>query len=850
MKQLIRKKIWVALFLVSFIHAFGQREHDALEESRLNIPYLEHLVKQEIDQVRKSFKVKPLINDKILFQAAASHADYLVKYNRFSHYEEGQVEMRTPQKRAEFHGAKNYLVGENIVKVPINSLVDTKTQGVVPINTYGQAASVMRMLWVNSPGHFANIKTSDYDITGVSISYSKERKELVCVQKFGMVSEFYVHQENKKLFPYTAQVADSLLKSFVPSLPKRHKKHAYGIKDSKKEKYCKDCNFNVFKGDNVKVGVRGDSLYLYIKKRNLKPFMKFFTEKKDGVAIEFVDFDHTYSCEVTNNTAVPTRRNGRCEFDGVISQPIYTKEILQKVTECQKWHIAHKTRLEKNDFLKISIGKLPEIAREERVAANFLAFKSNRLCYVSQGREVCGSKMESPLITLPFKDQLKEGKFSPKVKPTLMKFRLNFDRNQADYKSEKMMEIVQELKATNNLITHVSIDAFASVEGTKEINEKLFQKRAKGIVAFFESYQNDTIKFKLKTKENWSMFYQQLEGSDYAFLLKKDTAAIRAYVNKTKKDEGLNFLLGKQRYAFIKLQIKPIIRGKDSVKMAQEAFKKRMLRGSDSRAKMKKLLELQQFVYSNVTKGDYSIDSVKLDIPFKEAYLQLLFNELMFEYKQGQVGHHVYYKRLLKLNSFGQKHNFLFYNTMAYVFNYQVYQEDLTDKLSTMVALMKKLKVGKDTVANYQLHLTHLRINDFVKHHMGSLSAFKKNLNVIHQHYDSLMPTFTDEFKFKLAKYYVFTSSYRKAHEILKPLANKSNYDHRVYVWYLKSYYFLQVLDDTIDDVELRLMDADQKLTNQEWCDLYMGPCNINFEIFDYAPLKNMYCEKCKNKRP
>jgi len=65
-------------------------------------------------------------------------------------------------------------------------------------------------------------------------------------------------------------------------------------------------------------------------------------------------------------------------------------------------------------------------------------------------------------------------------------------------------------------------------------------------------------------------------------------------------------------------------------------------------------------------------------------------------------------------------------------------------------------------------------------------------------------------------------------------------------ILYLKAYFFSQVYNEDLSDVELRLMDADRFLTNSEWCNLFMGPCNINFEIFDYQPLKNMYCEKCR----
>ena len=159
---------------------------------------------------------------------------------------------------------------------------------------------------------------------------------------------------------------------------------------------------------------------------------------------------------------------------------------------------------------------------------------------------------------------------------------------------------------------------------------------------------------------------------------------------------------------------------------------------------------------------------------------------------------------------------------------------------------MKQLNFGSETVDVYKLHLTHLNVNYYIHGIGGSLKSFKINRKLIHQHYDSSIPTFDDDFKFKLAKYYIFTRSFSHAYQILEELANQSNYKHEVYILYLKAYHMLQVYDNSITDVELKLMDAASKLTNQEWCDLFMGPCNVNFEIFEYQPLKNMYCEKCR----
>jgi len=747
------------LFLLSICTASGQGLSQEVTESNLNIPYLEHLVKVKIDSVRKSFNLKPLINDEILLTAATSHSTYLVKYDKFSHYETGIPEMETPQKRAEFHGAKNYSVGENIVKVPLGVMTTVKNNGLKPTKTYAQVAQVMMLGWVNSPGHFANIKTADFDITGVSMMYDKKHKDLICVQKFAMVNEFYLPQENKALFPYAQKVDVELIKGFAKALPKKHKKHAYGVKETKKEKYCEGCNFNVFKRDNIVVGVAGDSLVLSVLNRNLRAFKQFFTERKDGISIEFVMFKNTYLCYPADNVQVPTRRNGRCEFDGIITEPLYKKSLIAKLEAVEKRNKEKRIRLDKDDYLEIKIAKFPDAAKNEKIAVNFLAFKSNRLCYVSEGRQICGVPMVNDLFKLPYRDQLKPGVFNPKIKPKLLKFRLNFDRNETDYKSEKMMELVKRLKATKNIITHVSIDAFASVEGTTDINERLFQKRAEGVVAFFESYQKEKIKFKLITNENWQLFFDQLKGSDFEYLLDLDTSEIRSFVNKKENRFKLQDLLKKQRYAFIKLQITPLVTEDDLLEKAVDNFLKIPSKGSSaSGAKVKKLIDLQQFIYGKMKEYNVPSDSISLHIPLKPAFVQLLFNELMFEQKEvgSKLSHYQFYGRLYDIDALGHANELITYNLLSYLFNRGMPVEDRISSLTSLIKMMNKFDVGQDTIYNYELHLTHLKVNEYVQVRRGSLKDFKKNRMAIHHHYDSLLHGFDDEFKFTLAKYHIY----------------------------------------------------------------------------------------------
>jgi hypothetical protein len=41
------------------------------------------------------------------------------------------------------------------------------------------------------------------------------------------------------------------------------------------------------------------------------------------------------------------------------------------------------------------------------------------------------------------------------------------------------------------------------------------------------------------------------------------------------------------------------------------------------------------------------------------------------------------------------------------------------------------------------------------------------------------------------------------------------------------------------------LFKARNKLTKEQWCSMFVGPCNISFQILDDVELRNFYCTEC-----
>jgi hypothetical protein len=309
------------LFIFTGLFSPAQQADDILVPSSINIKLLEHLTKIGVDSVRKAHGLNPLINDPVLYLAAQDQADYLTRKNLLSHYQEDVKNKRTPQDRITFYGAKDVLSGENACLVPILvRIVDPKHKDIQEhtVSTYRQAANEMVTGWVNSPKHFANIITREYVITGLAVELNKETNTLRAVQVFGKLisPKTYGFATDKQKFPYENANLDSLLSNSTKMKQLVHHRHAWKIKKPVKQKHienCKLCDQLIGGEEDIISEVKDDSLFFYFAKTT--QFKQVFKKRKDGMALEIVNFD-LYDCNDDRYYSLPSRRNNLCIFNG------------------------------------------------------------------------------------------------------------------------------------------------------------------------------------------------------------------------------------------------------------------------------------------------------------------------------------------------------------------------------------------------------------------------------------------------------------------------------------------------------------------------------------------------------
>ena len=176
----------VCVFHIIFSYkGFSQSLSDSINLRTINKYYLEQLIKTKIDSVRIKNKREVLKEDSILYLTAGYHANYILENNVLSHTEK-KPKMKTPQTRAEFFGAKNYLVGENIAYTYVNELIIEKNKKNTNI-TYQDVANDFVDMWVHSPRHFANIINKDYTLTAIAISFDEKTNKVYAVQNFAWI---------------------------------------------------------------------------------------------------------------------------------------------------------------------------------------------------------------------------------------------------------------------------------------------------------------------------------------------------------------------------------------------------------------------------------------------------------------------------------------------------------------------------------------------------------------------------------------------------------------------------------------------------------------------------------------
>ncbi len=864
------------MFLIGFPRPiYSQQANDKINLNALNEKLLEHLIKVKIDEVRQQQKLAPLHNDSVLYVAAKFHANYLFNKGELSHTEPENKKMETPQKRADFFGAINYLVGENVAFTLVGLPVRDKKSKIHINTTYDETATDFVTLWVNSPGHYKNIITPNYNATGLAIYVDTKTKRIYAVQKFAQILFKYSFKSNTKFFSYSDFIPPKSINSFDSILRKPHKgKHVHRLKaitDSSKCKTCfiADSNFHF---GQTRIEYKGKGIYLV--SNDPQPILDLLLKRKDGFAAEIVNYN-PFDCGNPEYYTQASRRNGQCIFNGKVLKPIYRKKALAgfKGGAKNRQRIQTKITDGKIKIYSLKLGKIPK-NQTAYFEVNLAMIQKRRVCKVMHFSSVCGDTLEK-FYELPFYSDTLNTVASVESDYRNFRFNVPFQKNKATFELKDIKPILDSVISEYFIADTIEINAFSSIEGSEKINQQLQKERAINLANTICKNQKRKVHQLITAEENWTLFKNQLASNKQLEPYKgKTQEEVKLLLKDSSLQKKWEPFLAPQRLAKVRIHAKEPISDKTIERYLLS--KTKTLTTNIPHLQQQKKWDSLTVLLDSLTffmEVAYTKIKAKVIAPTFFKYFEIgeskvfnAFHVKRLKYKLDLIGIQennanwvrTVYTELVNLYNKDERSFFINYNMLNLIQKYEkLLDVSIDDKRKNSYieelrryALSEREKVLAEQLSlNFWFQMARLPLTSLPESEQADcLQA----LYGIHNYF-AQRELSTVELN-KLGAFYLYHSQANWVVEILAPeFTNKKNNPEGLKIL-AKTLY--QNYEETGDTSYYTFLEQVYDIVGKtEWCPMFIGPCNISFQALDYERFRNYYCERCADylnaaKRP
>lgn len=857
------------LFSISCIQA--QNPLDPVNLSKPDSALLEVLTFHAVNELRHEKNLQDLIWDDVLIRAAKDHADYLIKEKKLSHYQTIKGK-RTPADRVKIHGGIIYsAIGENIVEIPLGKTLNIKGLKRSSL-TYQSSAKTMALAWKNSPGHYKNIISKNFNCSAIAVTYDSSSQRLIAVQVFAYAAT----PSASFILP---DYSEKLMNSDVADLPYKLKNYKY------KNRYKKS-----IKGfENLMID-RGCITGSY------KTAKKTFRGRRSGITQEFISITQFDSAS-KEYSGVPNRRNGMHELNGKLTKPVYRRKLL-------KYSRQNTEREYLIDFSFIRIKKrttmfvCPLYSNSAGWEYNLFLLKSKRLVAYRTYINVPGELFTEYFPDLTFENSFKELERQKKYDLyntfDTLTYKIYYSPGEVEIRNDIIAEISNSMSSMNGKIIHVNASAFASVEGEKEVNEQLAKKRMAKFMDLITPFKDSfMVAPKLIAREQWIMFNKQITGTKFEHLKKLKRDDVRAFINKNKKDSLLMNILNEERYMEFTIIWKKEHKDEIPLPDVKYIYDSLALKINNSEKKDANLLremeKIQMALYFQLSR--ISPDSITLpDVPEVPDYPVFNYHKLIFRYwvlKDIPENDFYYeYRNLVTSKEFPSRlKSQAIYNNLVFL-----YQQYLNKKIFHFLSAreidcskyrqsrfyFKKFKNMKcfnkpafpikpaeyfivkeipnlitrgigikgNAFPNTQLKkYYYIRTIELLYPNVPLQREIFSILPQIKPLYHPIDSLLTDEERLRLAFFYNCFRKFDISKSLLEPIAMRKQPNLPALKLYLTLLY-----DDYKDEHEyiLRLINEFPRLGKTEWCDLWYNPDYLNFLLLEDLELKNFYNCNCK----
>jgi hypothetical protein len=255
--------------------------------------------------------------------------------------------------------------------------------------------------------------------------------------------------------------------------------------------------------------------FLYLVFSDKKYAKELFKKGSDGFAVDVIKREQ-YSC------AGPNQLADSWAHEGTLLPPLFKKDF--------------SNAQEKDGWYWIPYQKLPAEFDPLNIEYNLIIAQSKWLC---EYRKVTSGQFTnwSLLPTGLYRDSIPETVGEEfKYLRKKVTFEIPFQKDQSQFDSAYFKPVYDSLNFTDFAVTHIKIQAFASVEGTVERNIRLQESRAQNIVNALQAYQTEQVTSEVIAEENWEEFRRQMAGTRFPELATLPKTAVKT---RLAKDKGL-----------------------------------------------------------------------------------------------------------------------------------------------------------------------------------------------------------------------------------------------------------------------------------------------------------------------
>ncbi|MBK7131048.1 MAG: hypothetical protein IPH66_17035 [Crocinitomicaceae bacterium] len=879
-------KLPVCILLLFCEFVVHSQRQDNVDARNFDYVYLEHLIKTGVDEVRKNHGCEPLINDSILYVASSFHAQYMVRTGMLSHTEDQSDSTKNPQDRVNYFGATNYRVGENILFTPYNRLVRGKDGSEFDTRSYQGLADAMVNAWVNSPGHFKNIITPSYQLTGLAISLDTLNKRVFACQKFAIADYQYSFTENKTMFPYSDYSPKKLVDSFnhIERILLEDYEYEFDLRHDKPEN-CYTCNLSANDRPFITLRIENNNFILRIEDAN---YVKNLLNKRfDGFAVEIVSFDD-YMCGNPAYYTKPSRRNGQTMLNGYIIKPLFKKDLYKgfkkrkvkrdvrflsyifQADSVDFFNRFGKYKLERysHEYFEVSLGRVPRNIHGYW-AHNLIYIQNEQICRFDVFTGYCGEIIQDYQPT-DFIPASADDHCYIQPESRSLHFSIPFEKGKYEFTRQDIEPFIQSLDEIAYSLDSVHIHAYSSIEGDSITNYRLQIKRAESIMSVLLQNQEQIARVRVTTSTDWKGFYKAVSNSSkWKYLSSMSQSEVLSELTKIGFDAIEDILKMERRgeidlYCsihptdenleyFIAKEIKIINHGIDSLTKAKRSVTN-YLEG---------FYFLYECVHSKVVQGKIEpefLATIKMPAQYKDnhplvqAYVLygLEFSEAFSKNNHWQDNYLIDIEYIHQ-NCQDPTHilpEFLFILIRNSIdFYFKTNSADF-DKLQYLLSLLEQMEpsyrsdpAAKLNIDKLNFNLNVLLLNAvFAKEPMKYSGNAIKSIAQLYKFYENYN-LMNGSKAIQLGKTAVYFQQIYPAIELMQPFAH----DDSVMAYILPLGY-QHISTDGSQTWYNDVIQAAEEMDTTIWCNMFFDECKIPFQAFDYEPLRTLFCERCMEK--